>query len=288
MKVNARHCGVLQIEGIAVAQISKKRARELKQDDKFKKATMHAFENVSNRLEGQGRTILYGIGALLAVAILAGIYSWWSGRRADEARLALGKAIEIAEAPVSPSPLPNAATLSFPTERERAEKAVKEFQSVAAKYGDPYRELARFFAAANLYDVDPARSVSELEALSKSGNDEVAARAKFALAQAREAGGQYDAAAALYNELIKDKDSIVAPDTINLRLASVYEKQGKRDEAADILFRMVDAARKTQGKDGKPAPQSAAAREAADKLESLNPTRYSQLPPEPRTSDLPF
>ena len=42
------------------------------------------------------------------------------------------------------------------------------------------------------------------------------------------------------------------------------------------------------GKDGKPVAQTAAAREAAQELETLNPTRYAQLPPEPRTSDLPF
>ncbi len=249
---------------------------------------MSAFDRAGDKLEGKGRTVIYALAAMLALVVLVGLYSLWAGRRADEARRALGKAIEIAEAPVSPSPLPGVAEVSFPTEKERAERAVKEFQSVAEKYGDPYRDLARYFAATNMLSVDPARGASELEAISKSGNDDIAARAKFALAQSREAEGKYDAAAALYNELAKEKHEAIAPDTISLRLAAVYDKQGKKDEAADILFRVVEAARKAQGRDGKPATQTAAARDAAQKLETLNPTRYAQLPPEPRASDLPF
>lgn len=270
-----------------MARYNKKRARELKHDA-FRDATMGAFDRLGDRLAGKGRTIIYAIAAVLALAVLAGLYSMWSGRKADEARRALGKAIEIAEAPVSPSPLPGATAPSFTTEKERAEKAAQEFQAVADKYGEPYRDLARYFAATNLLSVDPARGASELEAISKSGNNEVAARAKFALAQAREAEGKYDAAAALYSDLAKEKPEEITPDTINLRLAAVYDKQGKKDEAADILFRMVEAGRKAQGKDGKPVAQTAAVREAAQKLESVNPTRYAQLPPEPRSGDLPF
>lgn len=270
-----------------MARYNKKRARELRHDA-FRDATMSAFDRAGDKLEGKGRLILYALAAALALAVSFGLYSVWAGRQADAARRALGKAIETAEAQVAASPAPGASGVSFPTEKERAEKAVKEFQAVAANHGGQYRELARYFAAANLLIVDPARGASELEAISKSGNDDVAARAKFALAQAREAEGNYDAAASLYNDLAKEKHEAIAPDTISLRLATVYDKQGKKDEAADILFRTVEAARKAQGKDGKPVAQTAAAREAAEKLETLNPTRYAQLPPEPRTSDLPF
>lgn len=269
-----------------VARYSKKRARELKHD-KFRDATMNAFDLLGNRLEGKGRTIIYAIAAVVALAVLISVWSWWSNRHTDEARRALGRAIEIAETPVTPSPSPGATTPSFPSERERAQKAADEFQKVADKYSDPYREIARYLAATNRLTIDRNRGMSELEALSKSSNSEIAARAKFALAQAREADRQYDAAAALYSELAKEKDSVVVPpDTANLRLASIYEKQGKKSEAVDILFRLVETARKAQGKDGKPAPQSAAAREAAQKLEKLDPSRFAQLPPEPLADNL--
>lgn len=269
----------------AVARYNKKRARELKHD-KFRDVTMSAFDRLGNRLEGKGRTIIYAITAAIALAVLFSVWSWWSRRHTDEARRALGRAIEIAEAPVTPSPSPGSTTPSFSNERERAQKAAEEFQKVADKYNDPYREIARYLAATNRLTIDRNRGLSELEALSKSSNSEIAARAKFALAQAKEADGQYDVAASLYSALAKEKESVVPTDTANLRLASVYEKQGKKNEAVDILFRLVEAARKAQGKDGKPAPQSAAAREAAQKLEKLDPARFAQLPPEPLADNL--
>ena len=248
---------------------------------------MNAFDRLGDHFEGKGSAILYAIGALVLAGVLFGVYSWWSGRRTDDARLALGKAIDIAEAPVTPSPSPGVSP-TFPSERERAQKAVEEFQQVANKYGDPYREIARHFAAVNLLVVDRPRGIGELEALTKSGEAEVAALSKFALAQARETDGQPDAAAGLYSDLLKSNSTVVPADTLNLRLASVYEKQGKTKEASDILFTLVETARKAQGTDGKPVPPSAAVSDAADKLEKLDPERHAKLTPEQRSNDLPF
>ena len=271
-----------------MARTTKKRAREL-QHDKFRDKTMETFDRLGNRLEGKGSVILYAIAGLVALAALFGLYSWWSGQRADEASLALGHAIEIAGAPiVTGTPQPGQTGPTFPNERERAQKAVQEFEAVANKYGDPYRELARYFRAVQMLTVDRKKGLDDLQGLTKSGNTDVAARAKFALAQAREADEQLDDAAALYNELLKDKDSGVASDTLNLRLASIYERQGKKDAASDILFRMIEEARKAKGKDGKPLPETASVREADSKLETLNPERYAQLPPKPRANDFPL
>lgn len=271
-----------------MARTTKKRARELKQD-KFRDKTMETFDRLGNRLEGKGHVILYAIAGLIALAVLFGLYTWWSGRRADEASLALGRAIEIAEAPiVTGTPQPGQTGPTFPSERERAQKAVQEFEAVANKHGDPHRELARYFRAVQMLVVDRKKGLDDLQALTKSGNTDVAARSKFALAQAREADGQLDEAVVIYNELLKDKNAGIAPGTLNLRLASIYEKQGKKDAAADILFRMVEEARKAKGKDGKPLPETASVREADTKLETLNPERYAQLPPKTPGADLPL
>ena len=69
-------------------------------------------------------------------------------------------------------------------------------------------------------------------------------------------------------------------ETANLRLAKVYNKQGKKKEAVDVLFNLVDASRKAKGENNQPAPISAAAREAATELQKLDPERYSKLPQE--------
>jgi len=271
-----------------VARTTKKRTQQLKHD-RFRDTTFDAAGRLSHRFEGRGRTILYALGGLAALVVLLLAFNWWRERRADAARLALGKAIEIAEAPVSPTPQPNRTGPTFTNERERAEKAVEAFQKVQNDHGSPYREIARYLAAASLLTVDRPKGLGELEALTKGGDADVAARARFALAQAREADGQHDAAAALYQELLNDKGRSVPENVLKLRLASVYEKQGKRDEAVNLLFQMVEAARKAQGKDGKPLPASPVTRAAADKLQELSPERHAQLPPEPVTGGaLPF
>ena len=275
-------------EEITVAGYKKKRAREL-QHDRFRDTTLSVFDRLGDKLEGKGKAILYGLAGLIGVIALAAVYSWWSGRKNDEARRALGHAIEVASAPVSPSPVPGSTDLSFASEKDRAERAVKEFQAVADKYGNPYHEKARYFHAANMMSIDRAKGISEMEALAQSSDKEVSSLSKFALAQAREADGQYDSAASLYSELAKQNGLVVTQDVANLRLAAVYEKQNKKKEAADLLYSIAERARTAKDPDGKPITPTPAAREALDKLEKLDPARYAQLPPEPPpTSNLPF
>jgi hypothetical protein len=274
-----------------VARHGKKHAREIKRD-RFREETLGFFEKLGDRLEGKGKAILYGLGAFVVAAALVYAFASWRESKANEARQALGRAIEIAESPVasaSPAPSPQPGVQTFATERDRAQRAVEEFQKVADKYNsEPYRSQANYFKAANLLVVDRAKGLSELEALTKSGDREVSAWAKFALAQAHESDAQYDAAAALYKDLAsaaRDSDAVIPADTVNFRLASVYEKQGKKSEAADLLFQIVKASREAKDKDGKPAPASSAARDADKKLAELDPARHAQLPPEP-TKDL--
>jgi hypothetical protein len=57
------------------------------------------------------------------------------------------------------------------------------------------------------------------------------------LGQAKESDGKFDEAAQIYSDVAKLNSLTVTPETANLRLASVYEKQGKKKEAADLLFK---------------------------------------------------
>jgi tetratricopeptide (TPR) repeat protein len=257
----------------------KQRARELKQDA-FRDATVSLFERLGDWIAARRRTVIYAVGAIVILVLVVGLWGWWSARRADEAQKALGEAIRIAQAPIGDVPAGYAGP-KFANRRERAQRAAEEFQKVAARYGEPYRDKARYLAAVNLLEVDRARGLGELEALSKSGNDEIAAWAKFALAQAREADGQLDAALALYRELADARNPIIPPDDAKLRIAEILYKQGKRQEASDLLFRMVEAARTARDRNGKPIAQSDAVRAAAERLQAIDPDRYAQLPPEP-------
>jgi TolA-binding protein len=262
-----------------VAKYKKKRARELKHD-RFRDTTMSLMDRLGDRLEGKGKTILYGIIGVIALGAILLAFSSWRNRKADEARQALGRAIEIAEAPVIETPIAGSNTLSFPNETERAKRAVEEFRQVEAKYSGSTREVARYFAANNLLKLERPKAITELQALSQSSDQEVATLAKFALAQAQEAEGKFNEAAAIYAELAKLNHQLITPETANLRLAAAYEKVGKKTEAVEILFSLVDSARKARDKDGKPIPQTTAVTEAAKMLERLDPVRYAQLTPE--------
>jgi tetratricopeptide (TPR) repeat protein len=262
-----------------VAKYKKKRAREL-QHDRFRDTTMSFFDHLGNLLEGRGRTILYGLGGLIVAGLLVMVFVKWSNRKSDEARQALGRAITISRAAVSTTPIPGSTDPTFPTDKERAQRAIDEFEKVAAKYGDPYKSESRYFIASNRLVVDRQKGIAELTELQNSNVGEVAALSKFALAQTYESDGKLDDAARIYVELAKLNSPTVTSETANLRLAKVYEKQGKKKEAADLLFNIVDASRKAKGSDNQTLPQSSAAREAADELQKLDPDRYAQLPPE--------
>lgn len=262
-----------------MAKYKKKRARELKHD-RFRDTTMLLADRLAERTAGRGRLVLYGLLGIVVVASAAyGIYRW-RDKRADEAEAAMGRAIAIARAEINISPPPNSKDPVFSTEQERAKRAIEEFQKVAAKYGDPYRSEAQLFIARNLLVTEPERGVAELQSLS-SGSSEVAILAKFALAQKKEADGKLDEAATMYAEIARLNATIITPDTANLRLALVYEKQGKRKEGTDLLFNMISAARSAKDKDGKPIPESAAAREAVRELLRIDAERHKQLPAPP-------
>jgi tetratricopeptide (TPR) repeat protein len=190
---------------------------------------------------------------------------------------------------VQPSPVPGSNQPSFPSEQARAESAIAEFQKVADKYSGQPRDIARYFIAAQRLSIPQERQkgLDELKALTESSYKDVAAQARFALAQAREADGQMDEAVGLYNQLIQDNSGLIPADTVSLRIASIYEKQGKTKEAVELLFKIAENARKAKSPEGKPLPKSSAAREAETKLQKLDAARFAQLPPE-APSDLPL
>lgn len=244
------------------------------------------IEELGNQLEGKGKLILYVLGGILGLAILGSIIYSWQARQAAEAQAALGKAIEINEAEVSASPVPNSPSLVYSTDKERDDKAIAAFTEVTNKYGSPYKEKAQYFIALNKLKTDRQNGLQELEGLTNNGNSEIKNLSKFALAEARAADGKYDEAAVLYNDLLKEPNALIPPETLNFALASVYEKQSKTAEAADIYFNLAKTAREAKEADGKPATMTITARDAARQLEKLDAAKFAQLPPEPTATDL--
>ena len=247
--------------------------------DAFQSKGEEFANKLGARAEAQGRNILYGVGALVLLLALFGLWRWNGNRKTEKAYEALGQAIKIETAQVTATPQADAIGPTFPTEKERAQKALEAFQNVGG-YADPTGSIARYFAATDQMQIDRAQGLSQLQQLTGNGNPMVSALSKFALAQAYEADAKYDDAAKLYSELAAANSDVILPETANLRLASVYNKQGKKAEAVELLFNLVKAARERKDKDGKPVEQSGAAREATQQLEKLDPKRFGELPKE--------
>ena len=245
------------------------------------------LEDVSKKLAGKGRTILYGAGAVLVLVILVMLFMKWSARSNGAAQASLlGKAIETSQAQISETGTPVGSTQkTYPSEKDRAEAAIAEFQAVADKFGGSVGEKAKYFIAVNRLTIDRPTAISELEGLS-SGSSDTAKLAKFALAQTRVADNRLDDAAALYKELAGMTDPLVAKDTVNYELALIYEKQGKKAEAAQIYFDIAKAASEAKDMDGKPVRMTETATNAKNKIKELDPVKAKEIP-EP-TPDSPF
>lgn len=255
--------------------------------DSFQQNVGKKFEEVGKKLEGSKKTLIYGLVALAVLAIVIGIFFAWNSRTNAAAQAALAKAIETSDAAITDNPVPiGSSTKQFKTAKERSQAAIPEFQAVVEQFGGPVAEKAKYFIAVNQLNLDRAVGTSELEGLVNSGG-EVGTMAKFALAQVRNEDGKPDEAIALYKDLAAASDQTIPRDTINFELAKIYEKQGKKQEAVDLLFSIVKTASETKDLDGKPITLGASARAAKDKLKLLDPEKAKEIPePESAIPDL--
>jgi hypothetical protein len=236
------------------------------------------LDDLGKSLDGKGKTILYGIAALVVLAILITLFFNWSRRSSGAGQTALGKAIETSQARISETGTPAGSTAkTFKTEKERSEASIAEFQAVADKFGGEVAEKAKYFIAVNKLDVDRPAAILEIEALATK-TDEIGKMAKFALAQTRVNDNKLDEAVAIFQELAKMDDPIVAKDTINFEIAKIFEKQGKKTEAVDIYFNIAKAASEAKDMDGKTITPTQTATDAKQKLTELDPERAKQIP----------
>ncbi len=245
--------------------------------DSFQRDFGKKVEGFMNKLEGSGRTILYGLGAILILGIIVFIIFRWNASSNAAAQAALGKAIEVSQSRVSAVPVQAGSREKvFATEKERAEAAVAAFQDVSSKFGGNVGEKASYFAAINKVSLDREAATAELQALS-ANSDPVGKLSKFALGQIYEADGKLDEAAKVYGELAATEDPLIAKDTVNFQLASIYEKQDKTKEAADLYYKIAKDASEAKDADGKPVPMNTTANEAKAKLEKLDPERAKEI-----------
>ncbi len=208
------------------------------------------------------RTTVVGTLVIAGIVLAAVLGSWWYiNSRSSQANAALGKAMQIYEAPLRPAGAPPSADmLSFTTAQERARAAHAEFQKIADQYSHtkPGR-MARYMAAMTAVDAGDAKGgEQELRQVAGSGDKDVAALAKFALAGLDADANRTGDAVQLYKELIASPEASVPKVTAQLALADLYQKSNQGAEASKIYQDII-----------KESPQSPAAMTANQKLASL-------------------
>ncbi len=190
--------------------------------------------------------IIGGVITVVAVIVIASVWSWWSGRTEAQANAKLATAMQIYDAPIVPAPTVPGATQqagTYPTEQARSEAALAAFQQVIDQYGGTDAAVAaRYHHAASLVNVGKyTEAMQGYEAAMNSANDTLfKATAKLGLAEAAVAAGQFDRGITLLQELAADRDGILPIDGILMQLANAYQRAGKPADARTAFKRVVD------------------------------------------------
>jgi TolA-binding protein len=213
----------------------------------------HLKENELERLalqarqtmEGRRREVTAGIVAAAVIAAVAIGYLAWRERVQSRAHALLAEALSVQTARVGPPAAPGtpSPSLSFPTERERAQAALTKFKAVADAYPSTDAGIfARYQeGAAEMTLHNPAAATAAYqEVIQRAGNGIYGQMARLGLAEAQARGGQYDQAINTYKEMSQRKDGPLPIDAILMQLGRTYLDAGKRAEAQQTFTRLVE------------------------------------------------
>jgi predicted negative regulator of RcsB-dependent stress response len=193
-----------------VARITRK---ELK-TDKFALEVEHTAEFFGAH---QQEIVKYG-GVALAVVILVAGYSWYSRHQHALREEALGKAIQVQEAPIAP---PAEGRLTFPTQEAKDAEAIRVFSDLKNKYpGTDEGEIAEYYLGAIAADQGKlAEAEKHFLEVSQKGNANYASLAKLSLAQIYFSDNRAQQGEQTLRDLIAKPSMFVSKDQATISLA---------------------------------------------------------------------
>lgn len=170
---------------------------------------------------------------IAAVIIAVGVFGWktYAERQTVKAFAAYDDAMKIFQAPVGAPSAPGELTYADAT--KKFADAQQKFSDVASKYPRTRAgELSRYYAALSFEKLDKnAQAHESLQGLANSGDDEVAAMARFELAGLDDRTGQGDEATKLYQQLIAKPSLLVPKPVVMLALAQHYSVKNPTEAA---------------------------------------------------------
>jgi tetratricopeptide (TPR) repeat protein len=201
--------------------------------DKFVTTTTHGLEWASENRRSVITTTALMLGAI-AILVLGGVIY---NNRANAAMVAFGAAMQTYQTPLAP---PGQAVppgvKTFPSIAERAKAANAQFNDIASRYGlTPSGRTARYFAGLTYIEEGNDQAAEDtLKKVASGWNHNLAALAKFALAELYHDTGRDAQAIDLYKQLAAKPAVTVPAGTAQLQLAALYQSEGKADQAKKI------------------------------------------------------
>lgn len=215
--------------------MKKELKRQIKQDE-----LREGVEHAGQWARGHSDELRIGIlVAAVLVLLVAGI-SYFQQYRKAEAERAFAEATEIFHSPVAgeqtdPTAPTPAGTTTYPTEKEKFEKAMAAFDGVHRRYGStPAGVRARYYSALCGIELGKfAEAEKELKDIAGKGGDALEpALARLALAESARRQGKTQDAIDAYRKLVDDAKQPLPRDHALMRLATLLEETEKKAEAA--------------------------------------------------------
>jgi tetratricopeptide (TPR) repeat protein len=214
--------------------------RELKQDE-----LRTTFDHFEEYVKQHSQEILTVAILFIAVAGVAGGLKYYIDRQEAEANAELGVALKTFRAYVG-APAPGtlgADTETFPTVKEKYEKALAEFNNIVRKHRTYPRPKA---VAIALYHVgvcqallgDRAAALKTLQEASRESDRELAVLAQFTLAGELAKSGKLTEAVKLYQDLADHPTLTVPRSAALMALADAY--RGSQPARARRLYAQVE------------------------------------------------
>jgi TolA-binding protein len=213
----------------------------------------HLKENEIERLarqagetmEARKREVTVAVIAIVIVGAAAIGYFAWHQRVESRAHALLADALAVQDARVGPPAAPGtlSPSLSFPTERERAQAALTKFKAAADAYPSTDAGIfARYQEAATYMTLGTPASAAAAyqEVVQKAGSGIYGQMSRLGLAEAQARSGQYDQAINAFKELSQRKDGPLPVDAILMQLGRTYLDAGKRAEAQQTFTRLIE------------------------------------------------
>ena len=229
----------------------------------------HLKENELQRLAVKARGMVeerrseatgFIIGAIVLAVAAAG-YFMWREHVQSRAHALLADAIGAQEARIAVPGTPAAAG-TYPTERARLEAAVVKFKAAADAYPSTDAGIfARYQEAADQLALGNASAAAAAyqEVIRQAGDTISGQMARLGLAVSQARAGQYDQAINAFKELAQRKDGPLPVDGILMELGRTYRDAGKRADAQQTFNRLVSV-----------YPDSQFTQEAKRELDTLN------------------